>query len=518
MKNKATQQNDTPPAENKEPVVAWDGDYDIDAATAAREARIAIIESVQRRTYKASDFVFDTGTESFWNLDNLTRHTALSVNAMIPMEYWRIPILPKNVDKEAAPIPPSKDIMRIESDQQVEGATWWPGKDRIIHNYLTTPQGTMPCEGVRLINVYRPGPVADVALADLAQPWIDHVKRLYPEPVEHEFFFDYCAHMVQFPHIKANSAVVLSGKQGIGKDAMLHPVRMAVGGWNSANVNASMIMSSFNPWVQTLMLTVDEMQPTDHDQKASGVYNAMKTLITTPPNTIAMNEKHAPAMYIVNVMRVFVTTNDRMSLFIPKDDRRMFIMHSELDDKWHLKTGEVSYFKTLFDWIEDGGCEAVAGWLAARDVSAFEPKGDVPKTAAWDEIGQGWNTPDDELSQALEILEYPDCVISTEIRSQVFDGSDRLAGITKARSFLHRMSNEGYRLVPPPRDSSEWRVKVDGKSYRAKNIFIKESLKLNATQAYKVATARLMERAKKGWEIKLNPRANLHLEPVSDQK
>jgi hypothetical protein len=61
-------------------------------------------------------------------------------------------------------------------------------------------------------------------------PWLDHVRCVYPDDADH--IVKWLAHRVQRPGQKRNHALVLGGKQSIGKDTILEPVRRAVGPWN----------------------------------------------------------------------------------------------------------------------------------------------------------------------------------------------------------------------------------------------------------------------------------------------
>jgi hypothetical protein len=51
---------------------------------------------------------------------------------------------------------------------------------------------------------------------------------------------------VRRPHEKINHALVLGGKQGIGKDSMLEPVKHAIGSWNFAEVSPQHVLGNFN--------------------------------------------------------------------------------------------------------------------------------------------------------------------------------------------------------------------------------------------------------------------------------
>lgn len=466
---------------------------DIDARTAAREAALRESLAGQRRLARPEDYLFDKAQEMFWDTKDGTLHSEKGVDASIPQELWRVEV--EEVPEEppgAAPrrgrprqrrerlIPPSRDILRVELDQFVEGSTWWPGKPQLIKDWFIDKDGFFPAHGRRIYNQYKPPPVA-TGDAEAADPWVEHVKTLWPDPVEHEFFFDYCAHMLQFPHVKCNAAIVMSGTQGIGKDVALAPVKAAIGAWNSKGVDPDEIFSQYRPWLQTLMLVVDEVRPTKDEFHASSMYNILKPMIAAPPDTLPMNDKYAKLRYVINVMRVFITTNDWMAMYIPPEDRRMFIMHSALPKKWHEKAGKPDYFVRLCGWMEEGGIKNVAAWLAARDLSKFNPKAEVTKTAGWKAVSTSWAEPEDGLTMALEQLGGPDVVFGSELVAGQFDHADEIAGLLKSpRKMGHRMQKAGYVAVPAPATAAgkdqRWTFRADGQMFRSKLVFVKQEL------------------------------------------
>lgn len=450
-----------------------------------------------RKTYRHTDFLYDTSQGFFWCRPTASLIAAPAVNAMVPVEHWRLPRANLETGRQPPPIPPAKDIMRIEAGTVVEGSTWLPGAGDMVEDIFASNEGFFPIKGVRMFNTFRPGPVADVSLAANALPWVEHIKRLWPEPAEHEYFFDYCAHMIQKPQEKSNSALIISGKQGIGKDAALLPLRSAIGEWNCRNISPDNLLQPFNPWVECVMLTIDEVRPMNDDHRATSLYDTLKTLTATPPNTLALNQKGMKVRYIANVLRIFATTNDRLALYIPPEDRRMMVLHSDLPQHWHRET-DPDYFLKFFRWLEDGGTKAVAGWLAARDLATYNPKGDVPKTSTWAEIQQRWDAPEDELTMALTMLGDPDCLLSSEMAEQMFDGVEELAKMMKGRSFVFRMQQAGYKLVPLPKDQKQWRRSLDGFEVRSNKAYIKESLGLGPKAARERIELRLNLRAKAG--------------------
>ena len=71
--------------------------------------------------------------------------------------------------------------------------------------------------GVTLFNQYIP-PNIEPGDPDNVAPWLDHMKRVYPN--DHEHILNVFAHCVQKLVEKINHALMLGGAQGIGKDTL----------------------------------------------------------------------------------------------------------------------------------------------------------------------------------------------------------------------------------------------------------------------------------------------------------
>lgn len=451
---------------------------DIDERTAAREALLLAEQESQRQLYRHEDYVFDQSQEMFWNLKLGAICGPLGVDRSIPQERWRVIITPPG-PRGGAPrermVKPSDDIGQIENDQFVEGSTWWPGKPQIVKDWYIDASGYFPMNGARMYNKYRAPPRLD-GDKEKAGPWIRHVKKLWPDPREHNYFFDYCAHMIQRPEEKCNAAIVLSGTQGIGKDAALHPVKMAIGIWNTKGIDPDDLFSQFKPWLETVMLVVDEVRPTKEEFHASSMYNILKPMIVAPPDVLPLNDKFTKLRYIINILRVFITTNDYLSMYIPPEDRRMFIMHSTLPQKWHEAEGFPHYFADLFQWFEAGGAGHVAAWLRERDLSEFDPKSQVEKTTGWAAVANTWGEPDDAVAHALEALGSPDVLFGAELVNEQFDYAEEVRGMLKSpRKIGHRMQRSGYMLVNCP-TAPRWSFRGEGRVFRSRMAFVKQEL------------------------------------------
>lgn len=482
---------------------------DITARTIARAMEIQAALTARRRLARPSDYVYDKAQDGYWDLADNTLHVPNAVDNSIPLEFWRVVV--ENLPEQGARgrprqprerlVKPSQDIARVENDQFVEAATWWPGQPQLISDLMVDGAGFHPAPGRRLFNQYRPPLDLHGGRPHLAEErWVSHVKKLWPDPAEHEYFFDYCAHMLQRPQEKCNAAIVLSGTQGIGKDAALLPVRLAIGGWNSKGIEPDQLFSPYKPFLQTVMLVVDEVRPSKDEFHASSMYNVLKPLIVTPPDTLPLEDKYARVRYVVNVLRVFITTNDWMSMYIPPEDRRMFIMHSGLAQRWHEAEGRPHYFREMFGWIVDGGWRDVGAWLVRRDLSNFDPKGQVQRTAGWSAVAQTWGEPDDAVGAAIEALNSPDVVFGVELLTASFDDADEIRGALKSpRKIGHRMQRAGYLAVPAP-DGGSWRF---GK-FKSKLAFAKAEMLQKGPQGIMAA---LRERGAKLAESRAGARS-----------
>lgn len=479
-----------------------------EAAEAAERELRARIEARGRREARPEDYVYDKAQEAFWDLEDNTLHTDKAVDASIPLELWRVEVQEGAGEAERGrgrprqrrerTVRPSLDIMRIENDQFVEGSTWWPGKPKIIKDWFIDKDGAYESAGRRSFNQYR-APPATIGDPALAGPWLAHLEKLWKEPDEREFLLDYCAHMVQRPHEKCNAAVVLAGTQGIGKDAALVPVKAAVGVWNAKEVDPDDLFSAYRPWLQTLMLTVNEVRPSKDEFHASSMYNILKPLIAAPPDTLPLNDKYAKLRYVINVLRVFLTTNDVQALFIPEEDRRLFVLHSYLPYKWHELEGDPHYFSRFFDWVSAGGAGHVAAWLRQRDISRFNSKSPPPRTSGWSSVAGTWETPDDAVAHALERLGRPDVVFGQELLDGAFDDRDEVLALLKSpRKCGHRMQRDGYLIHKRPDGGDRWRFGSGDKQFRSKLVFVKAGLLSNAAAAAVQIEARGRELAKNG--------------------
>ncbi len=363
----------------------------------------------------------------------------------------------------------------LDNNRAVHQMIWAPSEDMIIKDRLMFEGGWIEKEGVRSFNLYRP-PTIEPGDARKAGPWLKHVKRLYP--VHGRRFVMWLAYKVQFPGAKINHGVVMGGKQGIGKDSILEPIKHAVGPWNFRETSPTKVFDRFNPFQQGVIIRISEARDMGDANVARvdryAFYEHTKTLMAAPPDTLQVNDKYVKEYSIVNCCGVIFTTNHKDGLYLPPDDRRTFVMWSNIEP-WDPKAAREGkdqpnslspkYFVGLWDWFEDGGCEHVTAYLKSLDLSKFDPKASPPNTEAfWDMVNASLSSDNAEFDDAIDRMGRP---LALTIYNIICNeaGSDlaRLLEDRKSRKAVkHRMEDCGYVALRNP-DSKQGLWTINGK-------------------------------------------------------
>jgi hypothetical protein len=335
---------------------------------------------------------------------------------------------------------------------------WAPGLPQLIDDQMVHEGGWIARPGVRVLNLYKP-PTLKPGDAAKAGPWLDHVRRLYPDDAEHTFNF--FAHRVQYPGDKINHALVLGGAQGIGKDTILVPVRAAVGIANFKDITAANVFGNFNGYVKAVLLRISELHDLGEANRFA-FYQRTKPLCAAPPELFHCNEKNIPEYSVFNVVGTVMLTNHRTDgLYLPPDDRRHYVAWS------NLSAGETGftpdYFIQLNQWFEAEGNSHVYAYLKARDLSAFDPKAPPRKTEMFQVIiGSNQSPETPGLLDLIEALENPKALTIFQLIEAALTRNQDLAtwltDLKNRRPVNHRLSELGYTLVrnPNAKDGLWW--------------------------------------------------------------
>jgi hypothetical protein len=325
----------------------------------------------------------------------------------------------------------------LDQNRPVEQMTWAPGLPMLIADRLVSQGGWIERRGVHCFNLYR-APSIEPGDPEQAGLWLDHVDNVFGADRHH--IVSWLAHRVQRPHDKINHALVLGGKQGIGKDTLLEPVKYAVGPWNFAEVSPQQMLGRFNGFLKSVICRISEARDLG-DVNRYQFYDHLKAYTAAPPDVLRIDEKNLREYSIPNCCGVIITTNHLLDgIFLPDDDRRHFVAWSNCvkedfdQDYWHH----------LWDYYANGGLRHVATYLMQLDISGFDAKAPPPKTEAfWDIANASRPTEDAELADVLDDLGNPDATTLKKV----------IAGAAKAgrEDFRNWLSDRKNRRVIPHR-------------------------------------------------------------------
>jgi hypothetical protein len=245
--------------------------------------------------------------------------------------------------------------------RRYDNVTYRPGKELIIPD--EHPESGVV---VDMVNLWTPGPLKPIAATDDdVKPFLDHVRKHFPQPAEHNALLDYMAFIVQKPGVKVNYSVVVIGEvEGTGKDTMFEPLRRILGEHNAVTVDAEDLRKEFNAkYLQKQVAIFNEV----HGMTPAEV-NRIKKYAAAPPHHLWVNQKNLPEYPIPNILNCVMLSNHLNALALGKHDRRYLVLHSRVDAPM-TKADRVA----LWAWFKDAGCSKVYGWLLARDISAFDP-------------------------------------------------------------------------------------------------------------------------------------------------
>jgi hypothetical protein len=236
------------------------------------------------------------------------------------------------------------------------GITYSAGDD-----VLVTRDGDV--YGNRWRDARQPAGAGDVSM------WLDHCAALIPLDVERDHIFDVMACKYQRPNIKINHAVLHGGDEGCGKDTLWAPLLWAVCGPSLRNrgiLDNDTLGSQWGYQLEAEIIILNELKEPDARERRA-LANKLKPIIAAPPEMIPINRKGLHPYQMVNRCFVLAFSNDPVPISLASQDRRWFCVWSSAPRMTPAAA------ERIWQWYKAGGFAAVAGWLARRDVSRFNP-------------------------------------------------------------------------------------------------------------------------------------------------
>ena len=204
--------------------------------------------------------------------------------------------------------------------------------------------------------------------------FLNHVRDVIArgDDVVYEYILNWFAFILQKPSDKTEVAIVITGKEGTGKNAFTNVLSKLLGRYANPNLtNISHIVGRFNGALEDKKLIVcNELSSADTNKYLNS--DALKSVITD--RTVNIEAKGVDARLRENVVNLILVSNHFGPVRITADDRRYLII--ETSDE---KCKQFDYFKRLFESFNDEFYDALFSFFMNRDISGFNPRA-IPET------------------------------------------------------------------------------------------------------------------------------------------
>lgn len=281
----------------------------------------------------------------------------------------------------------------------------------------------------------------------MIEPFIDHVDQVIcnHDTDVSEYVHNWIASLIQYPGEKLESAIVLKGIEGCGKNIFTSTICKLIGRYAEDNINdINELVGNFNSVVENKMLLVlNELKNTGDERFAN--LEQLKSIITD--KTIRINEKNQPRRTAENVANIIFVSNNPRPVNLTVNDRRFCVIECSSE-----KVGDREYFSNLAELTKNGTfLQILFSYYMSLDVSEFEPR-DIPMTEARrtmieicrPPIEEWIMTHYDELVAGKPVKECNDCakfelgMKSTSFRTSIstYCNVKQLASHNKARCYV----------------------------------------------------------------------------------
>ena len=242
---------------------------------------------------------------------------------------------------------------------------------KTTNNTTFSPGAGLFCtdpNGVKCVNLWEPIRYKKTDLA-LAEPFVEHVRYLVPEPQEFKRFMQYLGHIAQRPGEEVQSAYVFrTPTEGIGRNWMSTVLGHVWTKSVALSVNFDMLVRMGYNGVLSgkLLAVVDEIEVSSSAADKGKIATAVREMVTATVRLV--NPKYGRQSSEWSRLRWLFFTNSRTPLPLVEGDRRMWV----IDNPTERKPDE--YYTKLYSLAQDPRfIEAVGWYLNTLDLSDFNP-------------------------------------------------------------------------------------------------------------------------------------------------
>lgn len=335
---------------------------------------------------------------------------------------------------------PHERFMAMKKSLKADDIEFVPGQPRFYNKGR-----------VRMLNTYVDQRIAPDSTIGV-EPWDEHLRWLIPDERSREVLCDWLAYTYQRPGDKIAWAPVLySRSYGVGKTTVFNALAECIGRSMVSEPTQSELEDKFNGWCYgKLLVKIEELRSGDKYH----VVEKLKPIIANP--TLSIRRLYQGEFVAANVANVCASTNHMQALPLEQGDRRWMLIQcveAGLEERRPR-------MRELHRWLSQVGYGGIAHWLAARDVSGFQPRGEAPNTELRDVVAEASMT---EFDRAVELCDVFDSagLISSAVISEYLSQnncrfSDRRLGLIAKRRGWVTLPGQASRILIGGRKVNFW--------------------------------------------------------------
>lgn len=170
-----------------------------------------------------------------------------------------------------------------------------------------------------------------------------------------QWVWAWCAHMFQRPTERVGVALILRGRQGVGKTALGDAIGSLLGPHYTLIDDPKHLVGSFNAHMASCLLLQADEAVWAGDKQAEG---RLKSLVTSARHMVEKKNVDAEAMR--NLVRLMMTSNNDWVVPAGMEERRFAVL-----DVGEDRMQDRDYFARLFGELRDGGASHLLSYLLA---------------------------------------------------------------------------------------------------------------------------------------------------------
>lgn len=196
-----------------------------------------------------------------------------------------------------------------------------------------------------------------------------------------EYIEKWVAWIIQTPHKKTGTSIIIQGDQGIGKDTYFDFVGRIFGEYYyNTNRAEEDVFTRFNGHLKkTLFMKFEEASWLSNKKNES----ALKSLITC--SKMSFEDKGITQLTLDSFLNIVMTTNAEVPVSIEQTDRRFVLIKGSAD-----KRGDLEFWNRIYEQLEKP--EVLSAYyyrLLNMDLTGFNPR-NRPITEYYEEVKQSF--------------------------------------------------------------------------------------------------------------------------------